>query len=235
MKGRPEAMTKEPQPVLSARNLHRQFAMGDQRLPVLQGVNLELTRGQVAAVTGVSGVGKSTLLHLLGGLDRPTEGEVAINGSPLAGQSEKALARFRNRHIGFVFQFHYLLDDFSALENVMIPMLMAGQTATAAQAEGERLLAQVGLKERTGHRPKQLSGGEQQRVAVARALANSPDLVLADEPSGNLDTHTGRALHDLLLRINAEHAITFLIATHNEELADACHRRLRLADGVLHE
>lgn len=209
--------------------------MGDQTLPVLQGVNLELSRGQVAAVTGVSGVGKSTLLHILGGLDRPTEGSVAVTGTELAGQSEKALARFRNRHVGFVFQFHYLLDDFSALENVMIPMLMAGRSRAEAQADGERILAQVGLKERTGHRPKQLSGGEQQRVAVARALANSPDLVLADEPSGNLDTRTGRALHDLLLRINSEQAITFLIATHNEELAGACHRRFRLAEGMLHE
>lgn len=225
----------EPRIVLSARDVHRRFEMAEAVLPVLKGINLELARGQVAAVTGVSGVGKSTLLHILGGLDHPTSGEVAINGSALSSQSEQALARFRCRHVGFVFQFHYLLEDFSALENVMIPMLMAGTVRSEAVARGEHLLDQVGLKERTNHRPKQLSGGEQQRVAVARALANDPDLVLADEPSGNLDTGTGRALHELLLRINSEKAITFLIATHNEDLARACHRRFRLADGVLHE
>ena len=226
---------EDPRIVLSARDVHRQFSMAEAVLPVLKGINLELARGQVAAVTGVSGVGKSTLLHILGGLDQPSSGEVAINGTKLSGQSEKALARYRCRHVGFVFQFHYLLDDFSALENVMIPMLMAGTVRSDAVAQGEHLLDQVGLKERINHRPRQLSGGEQQRVAVARALANDPDLVLADEPSGNLDTGTGRALHELLLRINSEKAITFLIATHNEELAEACHRRLRLADGVLHE
>jgi lipoprotein-releasing system ATP-binding protein len=209
--------------------------MAEAVLPVLKGINLELGRGQVAAVTGVSGVGKSTLLHILGGLDHPTSGEVAINSTTLSAQSEQALARFRCRHVGFVFQFHYLLDDFSALENVMIPMLMAGTVKSEAVVRGEHLLDQVGLKDRVSHRPRQLSGGEQQRVAVARALANDPDLVLADEPSGNLDTGTGRALHELLLSINSEKAITFLIATHNEELARACHRRFRLSDGVLHE
>ena len=226
---------EEPRIVLSARNVHRQFLMAETCLSVLKGIKLELARGQVAAVTGVSGVGKSTLLHILGGLDHPTSGQVSINGTELSGQSEKALARFRCRHVGFVFQFHYLLDDFSALENVMIPMLMAGMVRSEAVAHGEHLLEQVGLKERTSHRPRQLSGGEQQRVAVARALANDPDLVLADEPSGNLDTGTGRALHELLLKINAENATTFLIATHNEELARACHRRFRLSDGILHE
>ena len=221
--------------VLSARDVHRQFLMAEATLTVLDGVNLELARGQVAAVTGVSGVGKSTLLHILGGLDHPTSGEVSINATQLSGKSEKELARFRCRHVGFVFQFHYLMDDFSALENVMIPMLMAGTVRGDAVTRGEHLLEQVGLKERTNHRPRQLSGGEQQRVAVARALANAPDLVLADEPSGNLDTATGRALHELLLRINSEEKTTFLIATHNEELARACHRRLKLADGVLQE
>ena len=203
--------------ILSAEDIHREFKTPESTL----------------AVTGASGVGKSTLLHILGGLDHPTSGEVKISNVTLNGKSEKELARFRTKKVGFVFQFHYLLDDFSALENVMIPMLLNGKKRTEAIEQGELLLQQVGLIDRKSHRPKQLSGGEQQRVAVARALANEPEIVLADEPSGNLDTATGRKLHDLLFHLNSQKSISFLIATHNEELAQGCDRRLTLVDGVL--
>lgn len=221
--------------ILSARGVYKEFKTAEKTLSVLKGVDLELTTGEVVAVTGASGVGKSTLLHILGGLDRPTRGEITILDTTIHAQSEKALARFRNRKIGFVFQFHYLLDDFSALENVMIPLILADTPAAEARRRAELLLAQVGLEDRTSHRPKQLSGGEQQRVAVARALANQPDMVLADEPSGNLDTATGRALHELLLQLNSSQGTTFLIATHNEELASGCHRRLHMVDGRVYE
>jgi lipoprotein-releasing system ATP-binding protein len=189
----------------------------------------------MVAVTGASGVGKSTLLHILGGLDRPTRGTVTLGGEPVHLQSEESLARFRNKSVGFVFQSHYLLDDFDALENVMIPMLLAGTARSEAALRAEHLLQEVSLADRQTHRPRQLSGGEQQRVAVARALANGPEIVLADEPSGNLDTATGRALHELLFRLNSETSATFVIATHNEELAGRCSRRCRIQDGKLHE
>ena len=221
--------------ILSAFDIHRVFTTPETLLPVLKGVTLEVKRGEVISVTGPSGVGKSTLLHILGGLDQPTRGEVRIAGRSLSGQSEKSLAQFRNKKVGFVFQFHYLLGDFSALENVMIPMLVAGTKKEIALAQGELLLEQVGLKDRRGHLPRQLSGGEQQRVAVARALANQPEIVLADEPSGNLDTETGRKLHDLLFRLNSANGTTFLIATHNKELAECCQRQVRMVDGKVLE
>jgi lipoprotein-releasing system ATP-binding protein len=189
----------------------------------------------MVSVTGASGVGKSTLLHILGGLDRPTQGRVSIGEQPLEKLSETGLARFRNRRVGFVFQFHYLLEDFTALENVLIPLLLARHTREAARERAELLLDHVGLKDRKTHRPRELSGGEQQRVAVARALANSPDVVLADEPSGNLDTATGRKLHDLLFRLNSENSTSFLIATHNRELADNCNVEHRLVEGRMAE
>ena len=221
--------------ILSAFDIHRVFVTPERLLPVLKGVTLEVERGEIISVTGPSGVGKSTLLHILGGLDHPTRGEVKIAGCSLGGQSEKSLAQFRNKRVGFVFQFHYLLGDFTALENVMIPMLVAGAKRDMALAQGELLLEQVGLKDRRGHLPRQLSGGEQQRVAVARALANQPEIVLADEPSGNLDTDTGRKLHDLLFRLNSANGTTFLIATHNKELAECCRRQLRMEDGKVFE
>jgi lipoprotein-releasing system ATP-binding protein len=221
--------------ILSASDIRREFRTPETILPVLKGVSLEVRRREAVAVTGASGVGKSTLLHILGGLDRPTAGEVKIRDVSLAGKSEADLARFRTTNIGFVFQFHYLLEDFSALENVAIPMILAGKSRAAARRRGELLLSQVGLKDRKGHRPRQLSGGEQQRVAVARALANEPDIVLADEPSGNLDTATGRRLHDLLFQIKSENGTTFLIATHNEELARQCDRRFLMAEGRMVE
>lgn len=219
--------------IISASEICREFTTAEGTLQVLTGVSLEVQRGQMVAITGPSGVGKSTLLHILGGLDRPTRGKVSVSGTTFTGMNETELARFRNRKVGFVFQFHYLLDDFDALENVMIPMILGGQAHAQAKRRGELLLEQVGLSDRRSHRPKELSGGEQQRVAVARALANEPDVVLADEPSGNLDTGTGRKLHDLMFRLNKENATTFLVATHNRELADRCHKELQLADGRL--
>ncbi len=217
--------------ILSAKEIHREFRTTDTVLPVLKGIDLDIKSRETVAVTGASGVGKSTLLHILGGLDRPTSGEVTVKGVSLSGQSEKALAIFRNEKIGFVFQFHYLMEDFSALENVMIPIMVAGVGNKDAIGKAELLLKLVGLKDRMEHRPHQLSGGEQQRVAVARALANDPEIVLADEPSGNLDTATGRKLHDLLFELNSDQGITFLIATHNQELANKCARNLELVDG----
>ncbi len=221
--------------ILSAVDVHREFKTVETRVHVLRGITFDIQRNEVVAVTGASGVGKSTLLHIIGGLDRPTRGDVWIDSQPLKGKSEQWLAHFRNERIGFVFQHHYLLDDFTALENVMIPMFVTGATRSEAERKGELLLEQVGLRDRKSHRPRQLSGGEQQRVAVARALANDPEIVLADEPSGNLDTDTGRMLHGLLFRLNADNHVTFLIATHNRTLADRCDRRLEIVDGKIHE
>ncbi len=219
--------------ILAATDITREFRTVEGTLPVLKGISLEVNRGQMVAVTGASGVGKSTLLHVLGGLDRPTYGQVVVSGTSFVGLSEADLARFRNRKVGFVFQFHYLLDDFNALENVMIPMILGGRSHPEAAQRGEQLLAQVGLEDRMTHRPKELSGGEQQRVAVARALANEPDVVLADEPSGNLDTATGRKLHELMFRLNEANGTTFVVATHNRELADRCNLEFQLVEGRL--
>jgi len=218
---------------LLAEDIHRDFATTNSVLPVLKGINLTLDKGQTAAITGASGVGKSTLLHILGGLDMPTSGKVQIGQEPLEGKSETELARFRNKKVGFVFQFHYLLEDFSALENIMIPMFLAGTNKQMARQQSEQILQRVGLMDRASHRPHQLSGGEQQRVAVARALANDPDIVLADEPSGNLDTATGNRLHDLLFEINADKKTSLVVATHNRELAKRCHLEFQMADGKL--
>lgn len=219
--------------ILSATGVGREFQTATGTLRVLDDVSLTVKTGQFAAVTGASGVGKSTLLHILGGLDRPSEGSVRVGGQSFSGMNETDLARFRNHKVGFVFQFHYLMDDFNALENVMIPMLIAGQSRARAKERGELLLEQIGLTNRKTHRPKELSGGEQQRVAVARALANEPDIVLADEPSGNLDTATGRRLHDLLFKLSESNSTSFLVATHNRELADKCDVEFRLVEGKL--
>ncbi len=224
-------MMQQPTSVLSATDLHRAFQTANGELPVLKGINLEIHKGEMAAVTGASGVGKSTLLHLLGGLDRPNSGEVRVNEELLTSKSEKELAAFRTKHVGFVFQFHYLLEDFTALENVMVPLILDGNDLNQAQKRAEQLMDSVGLRSRTSHRPRELSGGEQQRVAVARALANNPTLVLADEPSGNLDTATGRKLHELLFELSREKSISFVIATHNSELAASCDRQFHMADG----
>jgi len=220
---------------LTARDIHREFETIDNHLHVLRGLNLSLEKKQIVAVVGASGVGKSTLLHILGGLDKPTKGEIVIAGENLKNKSERELANFRNDNIGFVFQSHYLLEDFSALENVMIPVMVAGKSKKVAQEKAELLLDKVGLNDRSSHRPAQLSGGEQQRVAVARALANDPKLLLADEPSGNLDTKTGHKLHELLLGLKEESDIAMLIATHNVELSRECERNFVIKDGLIIE
>ncbi|HEY8484952.1 MAG TPA: ABC transporter ATP-binding protein [Longimicrobiales bacterium] len=223
-----------PEAVLEGRDLCKTYVEADGReLTVLNGVEIRVAPGEAVAIVGASGAGKSTLLHLLGGLDRPTSGAVYLAGRDLAALSDRELAAVRNAQIGFVFQFHHLLREFSALENVMMPMLIAGVDRAAAAARARELLEEVGLGERLHHKPWQLSGGEQQRVAVARALANRPVVLLADEPSGNLDTHTGEQLHDLFFRLRAEHGVALVVATHNRELADRADRILLVKEGKL--
>ena len=220
--------------LLSVERLEKGFLTGKgTRLEVLKGVSLEVAAGEVVAVVGESGTGKSTLLHVLGALDRPDGGKVLYNGEDIFDQSDDALSRFRNRSIGFVFQFHYLLPEFTALENVAMPALIQGVARRRAYARAAELLMQLGLAERSEHRPSALSGGEQQRVAVARALMNEPALVLADEPSGSLDTRTAEGLHRELLALSRKKGQTFVIATHNPLLSSMCDRVLRLESGVL--
>ncbi|MBU4564791.1 MAG: ABC transporter ATP-binding protein [Proteobacteria bacterium] len=206
------------------------FGPQDQ-VEVLRDLNLTVAKGETVAVVGASGVGKSTLLHILGALDRPTSGRVMVGGRDVFQMDETALAAFRNRHVGFVFQFHHLLPEFSALENVMMPALIARQDRAQAQKRAMELLDEVEVAHRSSHRVGQLSGGEAQRVAVARALILGPSLLLADEPTGNLDERTGELVHQLLVRLNQSHGLTTLVATHNERLAGALGRRVRLADG----
>jgi lipoprotein-releasing system ATP-binding protein len=219
---------------LEARDLARGYVGGDgSRIDVLKGVTLALARGEAVAITGASGAGKSTLLHLLGALDRPTGGEVLVGGREVSLLAEDELAEVRNRHIGFVFQFHHLLREFTALENVMMPTLLSGVGYAEAERRARALLAEVGLAARETHKPRQLSGGEQQRVAVARALVNEPLVLLADEPSGNLDTQTSERLHDLLFGLRAERELSLVVVTHNPDLARRADRILRLQDGRL--
>jgi lipoprotein-releasing system ATP-binding protein len=200
---------------------------------VLRGVDLEIGQGEMMAIMGPSGAGKSTLLHVLGALDQPTSGSVEIAGRRLDGLADTEVARLRNELVGFVFQFHHLLRDFSALENVMLPRLIAGVDREEAEARAVVLLEEVGLGERLRHRPNKLSGGEQQRVAVARALVNEPPLLLADEPSGNLDTETSKRLHDVLFGLVEHHGSALIVVTHDRELAERAGRVQRLVDGVL--
>lgn len=204
-------------------------------LSILEGVEIAVSPGEAVAIIGASGAGKSTLLHLLGGLDRPTAGQVLLGGRNVATLSEKELAAVRNQRIGFVFQFHHLLREFTALENVMMPLLIAGRDHQYARERAAALLGEVGLSQRLTHKPWQLSGGEQQRVAVARALSNEPAVVIADEPSGNLDTHTGEQLHELFFRLRAEHGVALIIATHNRELAERADRVLQMKEGQLRD
>lgn len=224
--------TREP-PAVRAEALRRVYISGDSELEVLHGVDVEVGAGEAVAIVGASGAGKSTLLHLMGGLDRPSSGEVVVAGRRLSALSGSELADFRNRGIGFVFQFHHLLREFTAVENVMMPLLIAGRDVGEARERAMELLEEVGLTPRSSHRPSQLSGGEQQRVAVARALANRPAVLIADEPSGNLDTHTSEQLHDLFFRLQEDHGVALVLATHNRELADRTDRVLRLTDGTL--
>ncbi len=219
--------------LLAVRDLRKSFTEGATEIHVLRGANFDLAEGERVAVVGQSGVGKSTLLHILGTLDRPTSGQILFRGKELPSKDETSLCQFRNRQIGFVFQFHYLLPDFSAIENVMFPALIQGMDAQQARSEGERLLESVGLKDRMSHRPGKLSGGEQQRVAVARAVILQPSLVLADEPTGSLDLRIGEEVQQLLFQLNQEKKIALIVATHNHEFADKIGRRVELRDGQL--
>lgn len=222
--------------VLVAEGIVKSFRGGDGGiLHILNGVELTLARGEMIAIVGTSGAGKSTLLHVLGALDVPSKGRVLIDGEPLAGRSEEDLAAIRNRKVGFVFQFHHLLREFTALENVMMPLRISGLEVKPARSRAEELLSRVGLSGRMHHRPSELSGGEQQRTAVARALAMDPVLLLADEPSGNLDHANAERLHDLLAELARDLEIGMVVVTHNRSLAGRADRVLLLEDGVLAE
>ncbi len=225
----------EPTPAIEAAGLRRRFHDGVNEIVVLSNLTLEVERGESVAVIGSSGVGKSTLLHLLGALDRPDEGTVKVAGRDIFALSSTELAAFRNASIGFVFQFHYLLGDFDAEENVMMPLVMGGVSHSEARAKARRTLDRVGLSARTTHRPGELSGGEQQRVAVARAIVADPSVVLADEPTGNLDPHTANEVHELLREVQHEAGCSMLIATHNSALAESVDRTLRLTASGLEE
>ena len=213
--------------MLTGKNIYKRYGS----LEVLRGVNLEIKKGEVVSIVGPSGCGKSTLLHILGTLDKPDMGQININNKNLSELSGNKLADFRNKHIGFVFQFHHLLPEFTALENVCIPGWLAGRGKIEVKAKAEELLKLLGLAERNENKPNQLSGGEQQRVAVARALINNPDIVFADEPSGNLDSANAQELHQLFFDLRKKFNQTFLIVTHNEELSQLSDRVLHMKDG----
>jgi lipoprotein-releasing system ATP-binding protein len=213
--------------LLKARNIRKSYGA----LNVVKGVDFEIEKGEIVSIVGSSGAGKSTLLHILGTLDGPDEGEVYLNDTLINKLNGKKLAKFRNRHIGFVFQFHHLLPEFNAIENVCIPGWMAGINRGKVKARGEELLRLLGLEKRMDHKPGALSGGEQQRVAVARALINTPDIVFADEPTGNLDSTNARELHTLFFDLRKQFNQTFLIVTHNEELAQLSDREVHMKDG----
>ena len=221
------------EPLLSARGLSKSYVMGRRTLEVLRGVDLDVARGEFLALRGASGAGKSTLLHLIGGLDSPNAGEISFDGQNLAKFSEGELTHFRNRRVGFVFQAYHLLPELTALENVCLPARVARISADTAEKRGRELLARVGLGERTDHKPFELSGGEQQRVAIARALINEPELLLADEPTGNLDSHTGGEIIELLKSLRAEKHMTLTIATHDEKVAAHAERMVQLVDGQI--
>ncbi len=218
-------------PLIEARGLVKRYPSGERTLTVIDGLDLSVAAGETVAIVGASGAGKSTLLHLLGGIDRPSEGQILFEGARLDALSAAALARYRNAAVGFVFQFHFLMPDFTALENVQMPLLLGGERPGAAARRADELLAEVGLAERGHHRPGELSGGEQQRVAIARAIARAPKLLLADEPTGNLDRGTGEAVYALLQRLNRDRGLTTVVVTHNERLAAAATRVLRLEAG----
>jgi lipoprotein-releasing system ATP-binding protein len=218
---------------VSVRGLRKTYQVGRQPIHVLRDLDLDVVPGEMVAIMGASGVGKSTLLHLLGGLDRPDAGQVVVGGTDLMSMSDARLVEFRNRHVGFVFQFHNLLPEFSAAENVEMPMRIARLPLPETRARAAALLERVGLGDRLAHRPGMLSGGEQQRVAVARALVMRPLLLLADEPTGDLDEDTAESLHALLRGMHAEHGLTSIIATHNPRLAEACDRVWRMEQGRL--
>ena len=221
--------------LLSCQNITKFYQEGTQQTEVLKQVSFSMQPSELVAIVGSSGSGKSTLLHTLGGLDQPSSGEVFIKGQSLQQMTPNALAKLRNQYLGFVYQFHHLMADFTALENVMMPMLIGQQNKTEAQDRAEPILSAVGLQHRISHRPSALSGGERQRVAIARALVNNPALVLADEPTGNLDHKTTESIFELIQQLNQEKQIAFLLVTHDLNLAEKLNRRLIMQDGVLRE
>ncbi|MGB0909362.1 MAG: ABC transporter ATP-binding protein [Nitrospirales bacterium] len=228
-----QASTGEP--FVEIHNLSKTCYLGQQRVDILKEINLTIHRQEVVSIIGASGAGKSTLLHIMGTLDQPTQGTISYEGKQLLGMPESALADFRNRRLGFVFQFHHLLPEFTALENTILPALIQKQPRVEASKAAKALLEEVGLSHRMDHKPGELSGGEQQRVAVARALIRNPDLVLADEPTGNLDSHTGDSLFQVLRNLNQRHGTAFVIVTHNQKLTEQSDRLIHLEDGRITE
>ena len=222
---------QESCPLIEVRGLHKVFKKGGTEIHALKGIDLTVQRGEMLVVVGASGAGKTTLLHVLGALDRPSKGEVLYQGEDIFARPEGMLAEFRNREIGFVFQFHHLLPEFNAMENTMMPALIHGMDKRAARGRAEEILVEVGLKNRMLHKPGELSGGEQQRVAVARALILHPTLLLADEPTGNLDSKTGERIIQLMFSLNEARGVTLVIVTHNEGLARRFSRQIYLVDG----
>lgn len=221
--------------IIEVSGIRKNYRIGNNELQVLKGIDFTVEEGEIVAVIGASGAGKSTLLHIVGTLDKPTAGKVFFGGTDVFSLGDERIAKFRSLQIGFVFQFHHLLPEFTALENVAMPALIAGKKMSDVRKPALDLLTEVGLSDRAEHRPSELSGGEQQRVAVARALVNGPKVVLADEPSGNLDSINAESLHRLLLDLCRNHTTTFLIATHNDHLTGLAHRVFKIQDGVLIE
>ena len=219
--------------LVQIRGVKKSFKVGEDYLEVLKGLNFNIMKGEMLGVVGASGAGKSTLLHVVGALDKPTEGDVIFKEEDLFKMTDMQLAEFRNRKVGFVFQFSNLLPEFTAMENVMLPALIGDREEDEAAGEAKRILTDVGLKDRINHRPGKLSGGEQQRVAIARALMNNPDLILADEPTGNLDSKTSEDIYELFYRLNKEKGQTFVIVTHNDTLVKKMMRVIKLVDGMI--
>lgn len=220
---------------IEVQDLRKSFPLGNKVIEVLKGITVKIEPGDMIALVGTSGAGKSTFLHLLGALDSPTSGNVIVDGISLGSLKPNKLAAFRNQTIGFVFQFHHLMPDFTAVENVAMPALIAGEKKSKILGQAQALLERVGLSHRISHRPSELSGGEQQRVALARAIMRKPRLLLADEPTGNLDTKTGQEIHSLMVELNQEYGMTMVVVTHNEDLANRMPRCLHMKDGLLIE